>query len=67
MFGNLKHTDRQKAWQKTGWTTLRRQGCFRFTRGASHHHSVNLNILNAKWRHGPPKNHLLPTGWEPLD
>jgi len=43
---------------------------FRFTRGASYHHSVNLNY--AKWRHGPPKHRLWSTsgpwstGWEPL-
>jgi len=39
-----EHTDRLKAWQKTGWTTLRRQRYFRFTTGASYHHSMNLNI-----------------------
>jgi len=50
-------------------TTFRRQHYFRFTRGASYHHSVDLNY--EKWCHGPPKNRLWPTsgpwliGWEP--
>jgi len=66
MVGNSKHTDIGKAWQKTGLMTLCQQRYFRFRRGASHHHLVNLTYQNATWCHGPPKNCPWPTGWEPL-
>jgi len=66
MFGKLKHTDRQKALEKIGLTTLRRQRCFRFTKGASHHRSVNLNMSHCEMGHGPPKNRQWPIRREPL-
>jgi len=62
MFSSWKHTGRWKTWQKTGLTTLRRQRYFRFTRGASYHHSVNsehIKMQNGAMAHlktacGPP-------------